>query len=455
MSASTLPTRGTTTDNVRAEEGIVVHLRTNFVRAGIAGAFAIVLTAAASSVAWSNPGDLDPTFSSDGVKVTTFPGYYGIAFDVVIQPRGQIAAVGFIHTNEGIESDFALVRYTPLGQLDQNFGNGGRVLTDFDGRYDVGHALASMPDGRIVAVGSSTDDIAVALYRRNGRLDPSFDGDGRLLLDLGSFDDARDVTVQDDGKVVIVGNDGGHLAVIRLEPDGTLDSSFGGGAGFVLTDFGGFGAFGYAVAIQPDGKILAAGYTNMVDTLEDFALARYLEDGTLDSSFGSGGLVTSDFRTWQDRITGLAIQADGKIVAAGRASVAPGGEDHKSDVGLVRYEPDGHLDSSFGHSGKVQTDFGSYFDQAQAVAIQNDGRIVLSSPLVGENGSTAAVARYDINGLLDASFGVGGIARTHARTSGDEAGGLALQPDGRIVVAGPAATGPAEFGFLALRFLSV
>jgi hypothetical protein len=103
-----------------------------------------------------------------------------------------------MHTNEGIESDFALARYTPGGQLDRNFGNGGRVLTDFDGRYDVGHALASMSDGRIVAVGSSTDDIAVALYRRNGRLDPSFDGDGRLLLDLGSFDDARDVAIQDD-----------------------------------------------------------------------------------------------------------------------------------------------------------------------------------------------------------------------------------------------------------------
>jgi len=428
-----------------------VRLRTSFVPA----AFTIVLAVAASGVAWSNPGDLDPTFSDDGVQVTTFPGHYGIAFDVVVQPRGQIAAVGFMHTNQGIESDFALVRYTRLGQLDGNFGNGGRVLTDFDGRYDVGHALASMPDGRIVAVGSSTDDIAVALYRRNGRLDPSFDGDGRLLLDLGSFGDARDVAVQDDGKIVIVGNNGGDFAVIRLEPDGTLDSSFGGGAGFVLTDVGGFGAFGYTAALQPDGKIVAAGYTNAVDTSEDFAIARYLEDGTLDPSFGSGGLVTTDFTGWEDRITGLAIQTDGKIVAAGRASVAPGGADQKSDVGLVRYQSDGNLDSSFGHSGKVKTDFGSYFDQAQGVGIQADGQIVVASPFLGESGSTAAVARYDINGLLDASFGVGGIARTHARTSSDEAGGLALQPDGKIVVAGPADTGPADFGFLALRFLSV
>jgi uncharacterized delta-60 repeat protein len=423
--------------------------------AGLAGVFAIVLAFGASGVAWGNPGDLDPTFSSDGVKVTTFPGHYGIAHDVVIQPGGRIAAVGFMHTNQGIESDFALARYTPLGQLDRNFGNGGRVLTDFDGRYDVGYALASMSDGRIVAVGSSTDDIAVALYRRNGRLDPSFDGDGRLLLDLGSFDDARDVAIRDDGKIVIVGDDGGHLAVVRLEPDGTLDTSFGSGRGFVLTDFGGLGAFGYAVALQTDGSILAGGYTNMLDTSEDFAIARYLEDGTLDPSFGSGGRVTTDFGTWQDRITGLAIQADDKIVAAGRASVAPGGADQKSDVALVRYEPDGHLDSSFGHSGRVKTDFGSYFDQAQGIGIQDDGRIVLYSPFVGENGSVAAVARYDTDGLLDASFGVGGIAQTDAPTSGDEAGGLALQPDGKIVVAGPASTGPGEFGFLALRFLSV
>lgn len=416
--------------------------------------FAVALTVTTSGTAWSDPGDLDLSFDGDGVQITTFEGYYGIAFDVVVQPRGRIAAVGFMHTNEGIESDFALVRYTRHGALDATFGHGGRMLTDFNGRYDVGHALATTHDGRTVAVGSSTDDIAVAMYRRNGRLDRSFDEDGRLLLDLGSFDDARDVAVQEDGKIVIVGTDGGDFAVVRLQPDGTLDTSFGGGAGFVRTDFGGFGDFGYAVALQPGGKILVGGYTNTVTTREDFAMARYLEDGTLDPVFGSGGLVTTDFTTWQDRITGLAIQTDGRIVASGRVSVAPGGADQKSDVGLARYQADGDLDPSFGQRGRVHTDFGSYFDQAQGMAIQDDGRIVVASPFLGMDGSTAAVARYETTGALDASFGLDGIAMTEAETSGDEAGGLALQPDGRIVVAGPAVTGPASFGFLALRFLS-
>jgi uncharacterized delta-60 repeat protein len=406
------------------------------------------------SPARADAGDLDPLFSEDGVQVTSFPGHYGVAHGAVVHVAGRMVVVGGMHTNEGIGSDFALVRYTFGGELDATFGVGGRILTDFDGRYDQGEAVAVQPDGRLVAVGSTTDDIAVARYGIDGSLDASFDGDGRKLIDLGGSESARDVAIQSNGKILVAVTDGMDFGIVRLMPDGGMDGSFGNG-GVVRTDWAGFQDSALAIAVQPDGRIVAGGFTIAPSTREDFALARYLPNGALDPTFGNGGRVRTDFLRWGDRITDLVFQPDGKIVVSGQASADPGWADQRSNVALARYLRNGALDATFGTRGRVHTNFGSFFDNAHGMALQPDGRIVVgSSRYTGQGWSDAAVARYEPNGDLDPTFGTGGIAiAADTKVTSDDVGGLVLVGN-RIALATGTSTAPAEFGFLAVRFLS-
>jgi uncharacterized delta-60 repeat protein len=223
----------------------------------------------------------------------------------------------------------------------------------------------------------------------------------------------------------------------------------------VQTDFAGFGDAAFGVSLQPDGKIVAAGSTVTVAGGEDFGVARYLADGSLDPTFGGDGLVSTDFFGWEDRITDVAVQPDGRLAVSGQISRDPGTADQNSDVAVARYQSNGHLDTTFGSGGAVTTDFGSFFDDAIGMAVQGDGRIVVSAPFLDSSGLTAAVARYETDGDLDPTFSDDGIAVTPASTTTDDSGAVALQPDGKIVVAtgtnaGQSQSGPV-FGFLVLR----
>jgi uncharacterized delta-60 repeat protein len=201
-----------------------------------------------------------------------------------------------------------------------------------------------------------------------------------------------------------------------------------------------------------------AGGSALVDERRrsDFALARYGSDGTLHPDFGDAGLVTTDFASFDDGITDIVLPSNGMIVASGHAEEFPGDADQASDVALARYGTDGSLDAGFGRAGTVRTDFGSYFDEAMGMALQPDGRIVVAAHRLDGSSDTAALARYEADGDLDPAFGHEGIADSGAAVSGDRVGGLALRPDGRIVVAtGASTTNPdSSFGFLVLQFLT-
>ena len=218
----------------------------------------------------------------------------------------------------------------------------------------------------------------------------------------------------------------------RLNSDGTLDASFGAN-GKVRTGFASGLYSATAVAIQADGKIVAVGGEYESRSHSRFALARYNSDGTLDASFGGDGKVTTDFSAGWDGAKGVAIQADGKIVVAGTAG--------RTKFALARYSSDGTLDRTFGVNGKVRTDFTSGFDSAYGVAIQADGRIVV----VGQAGSyyqqrdtKFALARYNSDGTLDATFGSDGKVMTRFTSGYESATGVAIQADGKIVAAGTA-----------------
>ena len=256
-------------------------------------------------------------------------------------------------------------------------------------------------------------------------LDSGFGNGGRVVTDIsGRYDEARALAIQPDGRIVAAGVTGTgsnqDFALARYNTDGALDRTFGVG-GTVITDVSRGSDAVWAVAIQSDGKIVAAGVAS-----GDFALARYNADGTLDTQFGNGGTITTDFGG-DDKANALALQRDGQIVVAGVA----GGR----DFALARYRTDGTLDATFGTEGKVITDFSDNADVAFALAIQPDGMIVAAGA-TGEFPSAAfALARYNADGSLDAGFGAGGRvtiefgrdARAHA---------LAIQPDGKIVTGG-------------------
>ena len=281
-------------------------------------------------------------------------------------------------------------------------------------------------------------EFALARYNSDGSLDTSFSGDGKQMTDFDGHE-ATGVAVQQDGKIVAGGSTGSDsvtddFALARYNTDGSLDTTFSED-GKQRTDFGPDDAVS-AVALQADGRIVAAGSSDSSSgpsgsTLRDFALARYNTDGSLDTSFSGDGKQTTDFGA-DDPANDVVLQADGKIVAAGTAA----GGSTASDFALARYKTDGSLDTSFSGDGKQMTDFGGG-DRAAGVALQSDGRIVTAGGL-GINGinNAFALARYNPDGSLDPSFSDDGRQTTKFSERLDSALAVAVQGDGKIVSVG-------------------
>ena len=385
-----------------------------------------------------SPGTLDISFDTDGI-VKTAVGGNCYAYAVAIQPDQKIVAAG--SCSSGDNADFALVRYNADGSKDSGFGTGGIVITPIGSGHDIAYAVAVQPDGKIVAAGSSRDSynkdvFAVVRYNADGTLDSTFLGGGKVTSAIGSTDDvAYGVAVQSDGKIVAAGKSYKGLAydfaLVRYNTDGTPDSLFGTG-GIVTTAISSGYDVARTVAIQPDQKIVAVGYFSSA-TGYDFAAVRYNTDGTLDSGFGSGGMATIIFGTTYNYGWAAAIQSNGKIVEVGGYDYAPG----KFRFALARYDTNGMPDSLFGTDGIVITPIGSDDDIALAVAIQSDGKIVAAGQSKNVfNKYDFAVIRCNTDGTLDSGFGIGGKVITDIGIDDDRAYSLAIQSDGKIVAAG-------------------
>ena len=343
-------------------------------------------------------GALDPGFGTGGKVLTHFGSSSDDkSYAVAIQPDGKIVVAGYSSANGSY--DFALARYTRSGALDPGFGTGGKVLTDFgSSSSDGASAVAIRPDGKIVVAGSSdangTYDFALGRYRKSGALDRRFGTGGKVLTHFGSSSDdlADAVAIQPDGKIVVAGssdaNGSTDFALARYTKSGALDAGFGTG-GKVLTDLGSTDVAS-AVAVQPDGKIVVAGFSD-ANGSSDFALARYTKSGALNQRFGAGGKVLTDLgSSSDDRADAVAIQPDGKIVATGSSNA-----NGSTDFALARYRKSGALNRGFGRGGKVLTDFGhSSSEAASAVAVQSDGKIVVAGSSDVNGSNDFALARY-------------------------------------------------------------
>jgi uncharacterized delta-60 repeat protein len=370
---------------------------------------------------YNTDGSLDTAFSGDGKVI----GADGVASGVALLADGRIVV------SYSIDGNFQLARYTTGGNLDTT------VTVDFGGTDQVNDVMVQS-DGRILLAGTSNDDVALARLTTGFTLDNSLDGDGRLTTNVANADEGRAVAVQADGRILVAGpavpGANSDLALVRYNTNGTLDTTFGT-AGKAFADLGSIDV-ATSLALQADGKIVVAGYTG-AGFNEDFALARFNTNGTLDTTFSVDGKTTTSFGN-NDRANSVLIQSDGKIVAAGSWD---GGF---SDFALTRYNTDGTLDSTFSGDGLVNLTFSntSFFGQAEfatSVRQQADGKLLLvgytnSNTTLGEN--DFALARINTDGSLDTTFSSDAKVTTDVGGSIDVARDSVIQPDGKLIVAG-------------------
>ncbi|MFI8826771.1 calcium-binding protein [Streptomyces sp. NPDC053431] len=383
--------------------------------------------------AMAAPGDLDPTFGLGGRVVTPITGY-AEGHDIARQGDGKLVVAGVS------EGGFTLARYNPDGSLDPGFDGDGTATSDFGGGSHTANAVAIQQDGKIVVAGTTEvlgDEggccfFSVARYNANGSLDTGF-GEGGLVRvqEFGGSADGADVAVQSDGRIIAAGKgSGGGFALVRLTTTGSLDPTLGGDgavvAGFTPGSPQDAGGIARGMALQSDGKIVVVGYVG--NTAFDIGVARYNTNGTLDGTFSGDGMVTADFGGTEFG-NAVAVQSDGKIVAAGSGGLG---------FALVRYNSDGALDTGFGSGGRTSVNFPGDSGFPYAMALQTNGKIVVAGRADDPNSSEAndfGIARFNTNGTTDTGFGGDGFVVT-GFNDWDEARGVLVQPDGKIVAAG-------------------
>ena len=383
---------------------------------------------------YNTDGSLDNTFDEDGIVETNFGGLQS-ANSIVLQNDGKILVGGWISDNVNSSGKPATIRYNSDGSLDTGFNGTGFQLIDLPGMNGFSNSIAIQNDGKIITAGflsdGNTSDFAVIRLNTDGSIDSTFDGDGIQTINFGGDAQVNSIALQADGKIILAGyaQDASNynFAVARYNTDGSPDNTFDGD-GKLITDFGTSADYASSVAIQGDGKLVAIGYTTNA-TNTDVAVARYNTDGSLDNTFDSDGLFVEHTNQGNTHYTSTVVQADGKIIAAGYTW---NGSNY--DFALARYNTDGSLDNSFSGDGIQITDFGTTDDIAVALALQNDGKIIVA----GTAGSHLALARYNTDGNPDNTFDGDGLVTADFGFA-NEVTSVALQSDGKILVGGTSA----------------
>lgn len=396
-------------------------------------------------------GSLDPSFGSGGIVTGSIGTGGGNRINkVVIQelpPTFEPKLVVAAHADNvpaGTGADFYVLRYNSNGSLDSSFGSGGvaRIAMSPDPDNEEARGLAIQADGKIVVAGkalfkigrSSLNGFAVTRLNPDGSLDTSFGSNGRVLFNFVSNQDAGagDVAIQSNGAIVVTGKTGEDFAAARLLPtNGAFDSSFNGtGRTVIKVGKGNCGTCGTvaSVQIQPNGEIVIGG----INQSRDWAIVRLTPAGVLDPNFGGGkGIVTTDFFGATDFLGEIALDGPGNIVAVGRVQDASG----IFNFAVARYLPNGQLDAGFNGSGKfVAAPFA--FNSLTGVAIDGFNRINATGRAYNQvSAPRIAVLRLNPNGTPDTNFGGTGMVFTSI-TGSDEGDSIVIQPDGRIVVAG-------------------
>ncbi|MEO6435898.1 MAG: PKD domain-containing protein [Tepidisphaeraceae bacterium] len=409
-------------------------------------------------------GELDLTFGGTGKVTLDYLNRNDFGFAVAVQNDNKVLAAGWISSGTATGNDVAIARFNEDGSLDMTFGGGtGKVVTDLGSSFDTANSLAVQSDGRIVLAGetrtsTSSTDFALVRYNADGSLDTSFGTGGKVRTDLNtnSADRPRAMMLTPDGRIVVVGSTlagfNSRFAAARFTTSGQLDTSFGGGDGVVIAAFANGTAEATSVAALADGSIILAGVLTDFGAEvfgSDFAAVRLLSDGTLDSAFGNAGWATVNLGGDSDIASAVVALSDGRLLLAGEFA-----QDDQQDIGLARLTASGQLDTSFGGgAGFVLTDVAGGMDSAATALVLGDGRIIVAGNAEVGGLSQFVVVRYHADGGLDSRFGAAGVV-TFPFAAGEAFGrAVALDGDGRIVVAGHA-TGAAGFDFALARLLN-
>lgn len=348
-------------------------------------------------------GTPDNTFGNNGKVMSDFNGDDDFATAIAVEPlTGRIVVGGYTFTGNGF--DFSVACYHADGSPDNSFGNNGKVITSV-GTTSFCKAMAIQPDGKIVlggyAFNGNQNRFVLVRYNTNGSLDLTFNGTGTSFAAFaGNSATATSLTIQPgDGKLVLAGQMANSVtfrwefAVARFNMDGTLDNTFDTD-GKVTTSIGTSDNYVNAIGLQPDGKIVLAGHCGTTPSNNNFTLARYNDNGSLDAGFGTAGIVINGFASGTDnQVKAVALQPDGKIIAAGSLLIG-----NADQFALARFTAAGLPDNTFGTNGKVSTQLGLN-DGVEAIALQPDGKLVAAGLSFTGTQFDMALARYE-NGLL-------------------------------------------------------
>ncbi|HWY76085.1 MAG TPA: hypothetical protein VN281_10740, partial [Verrucomicrobiae bacterium] len=367
---------------------------------------------------FNNNGSLDTSFGGSGVVTTSLSPGDDQAFGLA-QPGGALLLAG-VSAPSQCETDFSLARYNSSdGSLDTNFNGTGILLQRVGDSYAEADSVAIQPDGRIVVGGTSSScnaSTVICRFNPDGTLDASFATGGELLTNLAP---AQYVRIQPDGKILMAGGNGGQLLLARFLSNGVPDVSFASTGSFSIV-VGTNGTMPFGMALQSDGKIVVG--VRAFQGGNDLAVIRFNSSGSIDTNWNGSGSVFTALVPPNDTFGGVAIQADGKVVASGYSTLSS-----YSEFSMFRCTANGPLDSSFGSSGRVATQVSNGdIDAGFGLALQPDGKIVLA----GTSLPSMALLRYNGNGSLDSTFGSGGKMTARIGFAVDIAYAVALQNDG-------------------------
>jgi uncharacterized delta-60 repeat protein len=407
--------------------------------------FLLLLISSSSILNAQASGAFDPTFNASGYDIMDIQ-QLDLFQDVAVQSDNKIVAVG-MSFNDNFISTAYIMRFLPSGELDTEFGGDGRFSLEIDNEANI-YSVAISDEGKIIIAGSTTDyqDYKMLLIQVNpdGSIDNSFGTNGVVTINVGQVDKNKadyifDVDTDTNGNIIVAGSslDTAYFnmpTLVRFTPTGQLDETFGTNGVVTIQAINGENVFD-CVKIQNDGKIVAAGHYSQGLIWFVLLVARYNEDGTLDTEFGDGGIIKYSYSNVDDEAFGLDITPTGNIVIAGFV----GSQSYNYDAYIVQFKNNGQIDSTFGTNGVIIEDYGN-FDVAEDIKVLDNGKIVV----VGEtgegppNGYDLAVWTYNSDGTPDLSFGQNGIAVHAISDYNVMLHGVDVQEDGKIIAVGQA-----------------
>ena len=419
-------------------------------------------------------GVLDNSFNSpNGFIIQPIGSGNDWGQSLAIQPDGKILLGGYCR---GVSNfDFCIARFNSNGTLDTNFGSSGKVIQPIGSGHDFGQSLAIQPDGKILlgghcCINNNRYSFSIARFNSDGisdgTLDTSFGDSGKVIQGIYTTQGnqttqtqatGQSLAIQRDGKILLGGRcliimGFNEFCIARFNPNGTLDTTFGSPNGYIIQSLYPSEDWGYSLAIQPDdGKILLGGSCINVNNANryEFCIARFNPNGTLDTTFGDSGKVRQAIGSGDDWGQSLVILPDGKILLGGHCH-----NGSNFDFCIARFNPNGTLDTTFGTfgtSGKVILDINTSDDKGYSLAIQPDGKILLGGHCHNGSNFDFCIARFNPNGTLDTTFGTGGKVIQPIGSGDDHGYSLAIQPDGKILLGGYCHNG-SNYDFCIARF---